>query len=61
VGPWLHPCIVSENLPFQGEKELQALAMIFAQKEGNDNDFRSKGRHSKFPLPNLVSKFSLAI
>ena len=62
--------IVSENLPFQGEKEgidnafgseLQALVMIFAQKEGIDNAFRSKGRHGKFPLPNLISKFSLAI
>ena len=46
--------IVSENLPFQGEKEgidnafrseLQALVMIYAQKEGIDNAFRSKGRH----------------
>ena len=46
--------IVSEKLPFQGEKEgidnafgseLQALVMIFAQKEGIDNAFRSKGRH----------------
>ena len=46
--------IVSENLPFHGEKEgidnafgseLQALAMIFAQKKGIDNAFRSKGRH----------------
>ena len=43
--------IVSENLPFQGEKEgidnafgseLQALAMTFAQKKGIGNAFRSK-------------------
>ena len=51
--------------------ELQALVMIFVQmkaftmplgqKEGIVNAFRSKGRHGKFPLPNLISKFSLAI
>ena len=39
----------------------QAFAMIFAQKEGIANAFRSKWRHGKFPLPNLISKFSLAI
>ena len=39
----------------------KALSMPSGQKEGIANDFWSKWRHGKFPLPNLISKFSLAI